>query len=171
MFYENYFESPIGTLGVQWESKLQKVNRITLPNEINSNTDSETKEKKDHLPSWVEDFIQELKSYFFGHTPNFLLERLNYENFTGFQLKVHKHVFQIPIGKTKTYSEVANEVGSPNAARAVGNVMAQNPYPIMVPCHRVIAQNGGLGGYRGGLDTKIFLLSLEQQRSHFSVSA
>jgi methylated-DNA-[protein]-cysteine S-methyltransferase len=64
-------------------------------------------------------------------------------------------------GKTISYGELAEVVGHPGAARAVGTAMARNPVPIVVPCHRVLASGGGLGGYGGGLDMKRGLLELE----------
>ena len=66
-----------------------------------------------------------------------------------------------PPGVTTTYGELAAAVGRPGAARAVGTAMARNPVPIVVPCHRVLASGGGLGGYGGGLDLKRFLLDIE----------
>jgi methylated-DNA-[protein]-cysteine S-methyltransferase len=67
----------------------------------------------------------------------------------------------VPAGSTTTYGELASASGRPRAARAVGSVMANNPVPIVVPCHRVLASNGTLGGYGGGLDMKRLLLELE----------
>ena len=70
-------------------------------------------------------------------------------------------VKQIPYGSYLTYKEVAERAGNPKAVRAVGSANAHNPLPIVVPCHRVLATGGGLGGYGGGLDMKNYLLNLE----------
>ena len=72
---------------------------------------------------------------------------------TKFQLKVWKYLKKIPRGKLKTYSEVAKGIGKPLAARAVANAIGKNPYPIKIPCHRVIRSDGSLGGYsaKGGV--------------------
>ena len=67
----------------------------------------------------------------------------------------------MPFGEVSSYREVAAEAGSPRAARAAGNALASNPIPIVVPCHRILHADGGLGGYSGGLDRKRFLLRLE----------
>ena len=67
---------------------------------------------------------------------------------------------RIPFGRTKTYAEVATELGSPRAVRAVGQAVGRNPLPIVIPCHRVVAARG-LGGYAGGLDRKRVLLGVE----------
>ena len=75
--------------------------------------------------------------------------------------KVLKKVESIPYGKTSSYKSIAIKTGNANASRAVGNANANNPLPIIIPCHRVIANDGNIGGYGGGLKTKRFLLELE----------
>jgi len=80
---------------------------------------------------------------------------------TSFQNKVIHALRLIPYGKTVSYQDIANLVGKPNAARAVGNACANNPIPIYYPCHRVIKKNGDLGGFSGGEGIKKWLLSLE----------
>jgi AraC family transcriptional regulator, regulatory protein of adaptative response / methylated-DNA-[protein]-cysteine methyltransferase len=80
---------------------------------------------------------------------------------TAFRRRVWEALRRIPVGETRSYGEIAGEVGAPGAARAVGTACAQNPVPIVVPCHRVVASNGGLGGYSGGLARKRQLLGAE----------
>jgi AraC family transcriptional regulator of adaptative response/methylated-DNA-[protein]-cysteine methyltransferase len=82
---------------------------------------------------------------------------------TAFQLQVWRELTRIPRGETRTYREVAESVGKPQAARAVGNACGSNPTAIVVPCHRVVASDGGLGGFGWGLDRKRVLLDNEQQ--------
>jgi methylated-DNA-[protein]-cysteine S-methyltransferase len=82
---------------------------------------------------------------------------------TPFQLEVWQALQRIPYGQTRSYSSLAAEVGRPRAQRAVGNANGRNPLPIFIPCHRVIAADGGLGGYSSGLEKKRFLLSLEHR--------
>ena len=75
----------------------------------------------------------------------------------------------IPYGETRTYSWLASTAGSPNASRAVGQAMARNPLPILVPCHRVLRSSGHLGGYAWGPDVKAWLLAIEKtNRGHLS---
>jgi methylated-DNA-[protein]-cysteine S-methyltransferase len=69
----------------------------------------------------------------------------------------------VPAGRTVTYAEVARAVGCPGAARAVGTALARNPWPVVLPCHRVVPAAGGPGGYRGGPAAKAWLLALEQR--------
>ena len=82
---------------------------------------------------------------------------------TTFQLTVWNYLRQIPKGTVKTYSQIANDIGKPLAARAVANAIGKNPHPPKIPCHRVIRSDGSLGGYsgKGGLKTKKMLLKKE----------
>ena len=79
---------------------------------------------------------------------------------TPFQLEVWKEMLRIPAGRTRSYGEVARNIGRPKAFRAVAQACGANPIPVVVPCHRVVASNG-LGGYTGGIERKIFLLNAE----------
>ena len=81
---------------------------------------------------------------------------------TEFQLKVWSALQRIPLGETRSYSEVAGMIGEPKAVRAVGNACASNPIPLIIPCHRVIRENGSLGGYALGLKRKRVLLERER---------
>ena len=80
---------------------------------------------------------------------------------TAFQKKVWKALQNIPYGQTRSYGEIAKEIGQCHAARAVGNANHNNPIAIVIPCHRVIGANGKLTGYYSGIDKKEFLLKLE----------
>lgn len=83
---------------------------------------------------------------------------------TPFQKKVWEELRKIPYGKTCSYKDIANRIKNPKAVRAVGGANGRNPLCIIVPCHRVIANNGSLGGYSGGLEMKHRLLSLETSK-------
>jgi methylated-DNA-[protein]-cysteine S-methyltransferase len=86
---------------------------------------------------------------------------------TEFQIKVWKEIKRIPEGKTRSYKEIAIAIGSPKASRAVANACGKNPYPIMVPCHRVVKSDGSLGGYSGlgGVKKKKQLLEKEKKKT------
>ena len=81
---------------------------------------------------------------------------------TPFQKKVWRAIETIPPGETRTYSEIARQIGRPRAARAVGAASAANPLPPVIPCHRLIGSSGGLRGYAGGLPMKKYLLKIER---------
>ena len=80
---------------------------------------------------------------------------------TPFQLQVWNALTRVPYGETRSYAEIAREIGHPSAVRAVGAANGANPIAIIVPCHRIIGSNGALTGYGGGLPTKAWLLALE----------
>jgi methylated-DNA-[protein]-cysteine S-methyltransferase len=82
---------------------------------------------------------------------------------TAFQQRVWAALSGIPYGCTASYREVAESVGSPDSARAVGGACGRNPLPIFIPCHRVLCSDGGIGGYLGGPDIKMSLLDLERR--------
>ena len=114
---------------------------------------------------WTEDLScfpeveKQLGEYFLG-------ERLTFElklepQGTPFQIAVLDALVQIPYGETRSYRDIAIEIGRPKAMRAVGAANGRNPLPIVIPCHRVIGANGSLTGFAGGLETKTFLLELE----------
>lgn len=84
---------------------------------------------------------------------------------TGFQMKVWNALTEIGYGRTATYGEIAGRIGNEKASRAVGMANNRNPLPIIVPCHRVIAANGSLTGYAGGLEIKEWLLNLEKREN------
>jgi len=101
-----------------------------------------------------------LQRYFHGEPVSFSSE-IDFGNATSFQRDVWIATKAIPYSETRSYSWIAKQTGRPRACRAVGNALAKNPLPIVVPCHRVIAGDGGLGGFGGGLEMKRRLLSLE----------
>ncbi|MFH1127997.1 MAG: MGMT family protein [Candidatus Omnitrophota bacterium] len=80
-----------------------------------------------------------------------------------FARKVYKAVLTIPLGQVRTYKWVAQKAGNPKAARAVGQILKNNPYLLIIPCHRVIKSSGSLGGYAGGVKNKKAILDLERQ--------
>ena len=104
-------------------------------------------------------YLDELHEYFEGTRRTFSLP-VDVKG-TAFQLAIWEALNQIPYGKTSSYSDIARIIQKPNAVRAVGTAIGANPVLITVPCHRVIGKNGGITGYRGGVEMKQFLLQLE----------
>ncbi len=87
----------------------------------------------------------------------------SFRKLTPFAKKVYKAVLTIPVGQARSYKWVAVKIGKPTAARAVGQVLKRNPWPLIIPCHRVISENGELGGYSCGIKKKVFLIDLEKK--------
>jgi methylated-DNA-[protein]-cysteine S-methyltransferase len=111
------------------------------------------------LRSPLDEVRRELDEYFDGTRHEFDLP-LDLR-VAAFNEQVLHELARVPYGITTTYGALANKVGRPRAARAVGTVMNRNPIPIVLPCHRVLGSNGSLTGYAGGLDMKLKLLQLE----------
>jgi methylated-DNA-[protein]-cysteine S-methyltransferase len=103
--------------------------------------------------------IGQIDAYFAGRLHDFDLP-LDAEG-NPFQQRVWRTLLKIPYGQTWSYGQLADRIGRPGAARAVGSANARNPLPIVVPCHRVIGADGKLTGYYGGVHLKAFLLKLE----------
>ena len=115
-------------------------------------------EKTDH-PVLLETERQ-LGEYFAGERRSFDVP-LSFAG-TDFQKRVWAALLAIPFGETRSYGEIAHQLGAPGASRAVGAANGRNPISIIAPCHRVVGSNGKLTGFAGGLDAKAFLLALER---------
>lgn len=120
-------------------------------------------------PAFFENVIKQLKQYFSGDLKIFNC-KLDLSRGTLFQQKVWRQLSEIPFGNTISYLTLAKTIGHPKAYRAVGTANGKNPIPLIIPCHRVIQRNGGLGGYTGGLHIKRFLLDLEKNKLNGIVS-
>jgi methylated-DNA-[protein]-cysteine S-methyltransferase len=110
------------------------------------------------------DLSHRLRRYLEGEPVDFP-DKLDLVGTSHFQQNVWQIVRTIPYGETRSYGWVANKLNLPKAARGVGQALARNPLPIVIPCHRVISSNGSLGGYGGGVEIKEILLRLEQASS------
>ena len=113
------------------------------------------------LPSAVDGVAGELDAYFRGDLRSFR-SSVDRSLMTPFQRNVLDATEQIPMGEVRSYGEIAAAAGKPKGAQAAGQALGANPIPIIIPCHRVVAADGSLRGYAGGLDRKQFLLDLER---------
>ncbi len=104
---------------------------------------------------------KQLQDYFVGRIKEFSLPMA--PQGTEFMKSVWKALCEIPYGETRSYHEIAQNIGKPKASRAVGLANNRNPIPVFIPCHRVIGSNGKLTGYRGGLELKTQLLEVEKK--------
>ena len=111
-------------------------------------------------PDAVGPVLGELDAYFSGRLQRFTVE-IDLRTATAFTARALTATRTIPFGRLLSYGDIAHRIGAPGASRAVGGALGRNPVPIMVPCHRVVAQGGRLGGFTGGLDTKRALLRIE----------
>ena len=157
-YFYKAMKSPVGVLklvasdaglaAILWENEDPK--RVRL---------SPLEENKDH-PTLLE-AERQLTDYFAGKLEQFSL-KLDFAG-TVFQKKVWSALIAIPFGETRTYGQIARQIGNPKAVRAVGAANGKNPISIIAPCHRVIGADGKLTGFAGGLETKAFLLKMESK--------
>ena len=115
-------------------------------------------------PHLFKDLMERLKVYFSGHRTTFP-DKLDLSRATHFQREVWETTRLIPYGETRSYAWVAEQIKKPRAMRAVGQALSKNPLPIIIPCHRVVASDGKLSGFGGGVEMKRYLLSLETPAS------
>jgi methylated-DNA-[protein]-cysteine S-methyltransferase len=157
------FNTIMGWVGIL--SSSEGIRRITLPQPSARDARRLLGEPADYAepsPDLFQDLIERFQAYFNGDKIDFQ-DKLDLSGATPFQRRVWEIARLIPYGDSKSYKWVAEQIGKPRASRAVGQALAKNPLPIIVPCHRVITTDGGLGGFRGGLAMKRQLLYLESQ--------
>lgn len=153
-------QSPVGTLtlvargerlaAVLWEE--ERENRVRLGDV----------HRDDEQPI-LREAARQLEEYFAGKRQRFELA-LDFAG-TAFQRQVWAALLTIPFGQTRSYSDIARQIGNPSAVRAVGAANGRNPISIIAPCHRVIGASGRLTGFAGGMPAKQYLLALEGQQS------
>jgi len=151
-------ESPIGPLTITAEDGVLTALHMHRQRHFPSTPESTGRDERALAP-----IVDQLQSYFAGERTAFKLP-LRLAG-TPFQQRVWAGLQEIPYGETISYAELAQWVGNPRAMRAVGQANGRNPVAIVVPCHRVIAADGGIGGYGGGLDRKTWLLEHEARCS------
>lgn len=168
------FESAIGAVGVAWSDA--GVTAIQLPEATPAATRRRLAARTPAEPSaatppaWVLDAIGALQSHLAGRPADLSAVRLDAARVPPFARRVYEVLRRVPPGHTVSYGELARLAGSPGAARAVGRAMATNPFPLVVPCHRVLAAGGKPGGFSafGGLVAKERLLAIERSSSRES---
>lgn len=162
--YQRYyaiFETKLGWIGLSGSDA--GISRATLPQtskglayrEVGNEADSSLCSNL-----YFEQIIEELLNYFRGQRVEFA-EKLDIANYSPFEQTVWEATRKIQYGQTKSYAEISRQIGKPFAHRAVGHALGKNPLAIVVPCHRVIASDGKLGGFSGGLTMKRYLLDME----------
>jgi len=108
--------------------------------------------------------LKKIRAYLDGRTIRLPLDLVDWRRTGVFQKRVLLMEYRIPRGQVSTYGRLAKKLGNPGAARAVGNALARNPFPLLIPCHRAVRSDGSLGGYRGGVKLKRKLLEMERLR-------
>jgi methylated-DNA-[protein]-cysteine S-methyltransferase len=165
------FDTPLGLMAIAWTDR--GLCGIRLPEKDERATaaafesDGARSDPGD-LPPWVRAAQRDLVEHLSGRSRDLSSIPLDLEGLPPFHRKVYEVARAIPAGSCVTYGDLARRVGSPHAARAVGQALSRNPFPVVVPCHRVVASGGGAGRFLaggfsayGGLSTKARLLEVE----------
>lgn len=154
-------ETKIGWIGLAWSTRGLVSLQLPRASRAAALRDLQREHPKgvwrDRAPA---EMLRELREYAVGRCSKFTIP-LDWSSIKPFQRAVLKAASTIPFGETRSYGWIAQKIGKPRASRAVGQALGANPIPIILPCHRVIASNGKLGGYGGGLPMKVMLLKLE----------
>ena len=151
------FSTPFGTCAIAWSNT--GVTRFLLPDPDRGTSDTETVP-----PTWIEEIIARVRRHLDGEAQDFSDVPFDYGRMPDFNRAVLRATLEIKAGHTSTYGEIATAIGQPVAAsRAVGVALGLNPWPLLIPCHRVVAAGGKMTGFSGpgGVATKAKLLALE----------
>lgn len=164
------FDTAIGTCALIWEG--ERFIGAQLPEH---NEDTARRRLARRFPEadevvpegFVAEAVAGIQALFEGEKRDLSHLPVALETVSDFNRKVYEIALSIPPGETLTYGEVAQRIGDPGAARAVGVALGQNPWPIIVPCHRVLAAGGKTGGFSadGGVETKLRILTIEKART------
>jgi methylated-DNA-[protein]-cysteine S-methyltransferase len=160
------FDTSLGTVGVAWSAR--GLTRLQLPESTPGATERRLRGRSSDMsagepPPRIRQAIAAVESYLAGKRVDFSPLVLDLSGVGDFYRRIYEATRRLGWGETATYGELAQRVGSPGAARAVGQAMGRNPIPLIVPCHRVLASGRGIGGFSafGGAVTKTRLLALE----------
>ena len=165
-FYYTTVPSAFGTLTIVWRetSEGPRVCRLLLPGERISAEEVMRATYVGIRPlsnPTIKALTEQIQSFLKGKAVDFQESLIDLGQCSEFQKRVLLAEHKIPRGWVSTYGRIARSLGVPNGARAVGRALSQNPFPIIIPCHRAIRSNGELGGFQGGINMKRALLELE----------
>jgi len=160
------FNTPLGSCGIAWNDV--GIVGINLPEKSDAALRARLAARfatgsESMPPAKIKRIMKQIEQLLSGKSVDLSTAPLDMTGAPEFHQRVYKLMLKIPPGQTLSYGEVAAQLGKPGAARAVGQAMGRNPFPIIVPCHRVLAANGKLGGFtaNGGVDTKQRMLQIE----------
>ena len=160
------FDTPIGQCAIAWDG--DRVVGLQLPEARAADTRARMRARFDDAgeiapPASIQHVVDEINASLHGEADDLADVPLALDDVSPFARRVYEVVRTIPAGETLSYGEVAFAAGSPGAARAVGQALGRNPFPIVVPCHRVLAAGGRIGGFTatGGTAIKTEMLALE----------
>lgn len=146
-----YYKTKIGIIKLTYQEKIYKIELVKEVNSINEKT------------SQTDKVIKEINQYLSKYRKEFSIYDLVILEGTRFQKEVWHELQNIPYGETRSYKEIAKNIGNESAVRAVASAIGKNPLMIIIPCHRVIGSDGKMHGYAYGINLKKYLLDLESK--------
>lgn len=155
----------LGHAGILFQTDPFLLKGVFLPRSRKSNLLARMKEAGSAKPARIKEALiicKEIQAYFEGVPVKTRWEILDLGGFTPLQRSVLKAAARVPYGKVRSYGQIAAQVGRPQACRFVGTTLARNPFPIFIPCHRIVRADGSPGGFSGGTDLKRRMLLLEK---------
>lgn len=167
MPHTTLFETPIGTCGIAWQSGDSPVIvGFALPEATVAETERRMARhgtKAETVPETIAAVIEKVRRHLSRELQDFHDAPIDWPRFEPFARRVYEAALDIPVGQTRTYGQLAKTIGDPQAAQAVGRALGSNPIPLIIPCHRILATGGKMGGFSapGGLRTKEKLLLIE----------
>ena len=163
--YHHLFETPFGFAAVVFTGNRKAVRRILLPGQTRKAVEALISPYSAAAPSPpppVRQLCRNIQAYFTARRIDFTRELLDFGRLTELEQQVLRAVSRVGYGRTKTYAAIAEQVGRSGAYRFVGTTLAKNPFPVVIPCHRIIRADGSPGGFGGGIDLKKRMLEMEK---------
>jgi methylated-DNA-[protein]-cysteine S-methyltransferase len=165
-FYHHLFETAFGYVGVVFTGDRGGLKRIFLPMDTRQAAEVLVRPLSTAAPSLpepIEILCQGVRDYFAAEAVDFDWGLLDLRPLSRLERGVLRAVFGVGYGQTQTYGNIAEQIGRPKAYRFVGTTLANNPFPVVVPCHRIIRADGTLGGFGGGISLKKRMLDIEKE--------
>ena len=154
-------ETPFGRVTLVWKGELKpRVVRVILPNQLGTMSSLFPNAARSRNGE-VSRLLETISQFLAGEMIRLPLDLLDLDSCSRFQREVILAEYSVPRGFVTTYGRIARHLGAPRSSRAVGRALATNPFPIVIPCHRAVRSNGGLGGYQGSAEMKGRLLEME----------
>ena len=170
MIFYHIYNTAFGYTAILFQTEPFIVKRIFLPHShkraLKKQVQITGPAKPGHTRA-AHNMCKEIQAYFEGHPMKSPWELLDLSCLTALQRSVLKAVSSVPYGAVRSYGQIAAQVGHPRACRFVGTTLARNPFPILIPCHRIVRADGSPGGFYGGTELKRRMLLLEKRKTGF----
>ena len=165
------FDTPLGVCGIMWKDPEATggqpvVTSLQLPEATEKSTEERIAVMSQRVsppPPYIAEIAEKVRRHLSGKAQDFSAVSVDLDGVGSFAQQVYAACRNIPAGRTMSYGELATTINHPGAARAVGQALGRNPFPILVPCHRVLTADGKAGGFSayGGVETKVRILAIE----------